>query len=393
MNRPKQGFSAPVSEWFREELGERARREIRNSSLAERGLLDYDAIDELWRAHRAGRGDWAFQLWNIYNVSAWHDYWIAGRVAYGLRVGLRQGVALWRRAGTRAALRGAAAVGKAAPHARRGCGRDRSRRRPGELRRRSAAPTPVAALRGPVLLAMPTVAAFESRVADGSRPLRRALVERADAIAHRFDLLGSGPTDLGPEIDWSRDFKTRPRAGRCGTARCCASSYGDGSDIKVPWELSRFQHLPLLAAATGTGEALPGRGRRAARELDRGQPGRARRRTGPARWTSRSERPTGSPRSRSRPSVRPGSRGSTHALESLLLHGRFIRTHLEWSEVRGNHYLSDVVGLLPVAALFFGSPRARVGAMGRRRARRGDGAPGSRRTAATTRPRSRTTGS
>jgi len=83
VGRPKQGFSAPVSEWFREELGERARREIRESSLAERGLLDYDAIDELWRAHRAGRGDWAFQLWNIYNVSAWHDYWIAGRVPAG----------------------------------------------------------------------------------------------------------------------------------------------------------------------------------------------------------------------------------------------------------------------------------------------------------------------
>jgi len=83
VNRPKQGFSAPVSEWFREELGERARKEIRNSSLAERGLLDYDAIDDLWRAHRAGRGEWAFQLWNIYNVSAWHDYWIAGRVPAG----------------------------------------------------------------------------------------------------------------------------------------------------------------------------------------------------------------------------------------------------------------------------------------------------------------------
>jgi asparagine synthase (glutamine-hydrolysing) len=83
IDRPKQGFSAPVSEWFREELGERAQREIRSSSLAERGLLNYEAIDDLWRAHRAGRGDWAFQLWNIYNVSAWHDYWIAGRVPVG----------------------------------------------------------------------------------------------------------------------------------------------------------------------------------------------------------------------------------------------------------------------------------------------------------------------
>jgi asparagine synthase (glutamine-hydrolysing) len=80
VNRPKQGFSAPVSEWFRGDLGRNAQQEIRRSSLAERNLLDYEAIDDLWRAHRAGRGDWAFQLWNVYNVSVWHDLWVAGRV-------------------------------------------------------------------------------------------------------------------------------------------------------------------------------------------------------------------------------------------------------------------------------------------------------------------------
>jgi asparagine synthase (glutamine-hydrolysing) len=77
--RPKQGFGAPVSEWFQGELGRRARREIRNSSLAERGLINYDSVEWLWQAHLAGRGNWSFQLWNLYNVSAWHDYWVAGR--------------------------------------------------------------------------------------------------------------------------------------------------------------------------------------------------------------------------------------------------------------------------------------------------------------------------
>ncbi len=79
VHRTKQGFGAPVSEWFRGELGTRAQREIRESSLAERGLLDYARIDELWEAHRSGRADWSFQLWNLYNVSAWHDHWVAGR--------------------------------------------------------------------------------------------------------------------------------------------------------------------------------------------------------------------------------------------------------------------------------------------------------------------------
>lgn len=76
--RPKQGFAAPVSEWFRGEFGDRARREIRESSLADRELLDYEFVDELWRRHRAG-GDWGQHLWTIYNASVWHDYWIAGR--------------------------------------------------------------------------------------------------------------------------------------------------------------------------------------------------------------------------------------------------------------------------------------------------------------------------
>jgi asparagine synthase (glutamine-hydrolysing) len=76
--RPKQGFGAPVSEWFRGEFGERARREIRESSLAERGLIDYGYLDELWRRHLAG-SNWGQHLWTIYNVSLWHDYWVAGR--------------------------------------------------------------------------------------------------------------------------------------------------------------------------------------------------------------------------------------------------------------------------------------------------------------------------
>jgi asparagine synthase (glutamine-hydrolysing) len=79
--RPKQGFGAPVAEWFRGDLGRRAQQEIRSSSLAERGLLDYARIDKLWAAHRHGRANWSFQLWNLYNVSAWHDHWVAGNAA------------------------------------------------------------------------------------------------------------------------------------------------------------------------------------------------------------------------------------------------------------------------------------------------------------------------
>ena len=56
--------------------------------------------------------------------------------------------------------------------------------------------------------------------------------------------------------------------------------------------------------------------------------------TGSARWTSRSAPPTGSRRWRSAPRRRRASPGLERAAESLLLHGRFIRSHLETAEAR-----------------------------------------------------------
>jgi len=79
LTRPKQGFGTPMEEWLRGPFGIQVQHSIRRSSLADRGLLDYQRIDELFAAHRAGRGDWHKHLWNLYNVSAWHDRWIARR--------------------------------------------------------------------------------------------------------------------------------------------------------------------------------------------------------------------------------------------------------------------------------------------------------------------------
>ncbi len=82
--RRKQGFGAPIAEWFKGPLGYTAQRQIRHSGLAERGLIDYDAVDAMWTAHRSGPSNWAFHLWNLYNVSAWYDHWIAKREPVGV---------------------------------------------------------------------------------------------------------------------------------------------------------------------------------------------------------------------------------------------------------------------------------------------------------------------
>jgi len=79
LNRPKQGFGTPMVEWLRGPFGQRAQETVRRSTLIERGALRLAPIERLFAEHRSGRLDWSYQLWNVYNVCAWHDRWVAGR--------------------------------------------------------------------------------------------------------------------------------------------------------------------------------------------------------------------------------------------------------------------------------------------------------------------------
>jgi hypothetical protein len=258
----------------------------------------------------------------------------------GLGAALR---AVVRRAGTRA----------------RGLRLERARRRrplaatPAEVKTALGDLTLAQALRGPALAALPTVAAFERSLERLGDADRRLLIGRADAIAaHRFNLLGSGPVDLGPEIDWGLDFKS----GRQWPMRhrlLIEGFFFDDSDIKVPWELSRCQHLPLLAAAfrlSGERRYLDEIGAQLSHWIEANPV-----EMGPnwictmdvairaANWVA-ALAICGEEVS--------GEVWSDRVAESLLLHGRFIRGHLETAEARTNHYLSDVAGLIVVAALF-----------------------------------------
>ena len=81
-------------------------------------------------------------------------------------------------------------------------------------------------------------------------------IAEADSICeHIFDLLGSGPNKLTPKgknyqpIDWHRDFKSGHRWNLKTFYRNIRYGHIEGVDVKVPWELSRFQHLDILGQA------------------------------------------------------------------------------------------------------------------------------------------------
>ncbi|MEW9109057.1 MAG: alginate lyase family protein [Cytobacillus gottheilii] len=68
-------------------------------------------------------------------------------------------------------------------------------------------------------------------------------------INHNFDLLGSGETYLGNEINWSQDFKSGYTWEKKHFSKIKIINLENNSDIKTVWELSRFQHLNILGVA------------------------------------------------------------------------------------------------------------------------------------------------
>lgn len=76
------------------------------------------------------------------------------------------------------------------------------------------------------------------------------IIEQADKICnHIFNLLGSGDINLGKEIKWDEDFKTGFIWKNKFYKNIKTVDLNSSADVKVPWELSRFQHIPTLGQA------------------------------------------------------------------------------------------------------------------------------------------------
>ena len=71
LRRGKQGFTAPLAEWFRGPLRATLCEILDPARIAEGGLLDAAVVDGLLRAHLAGREDHGRVLWALAVLEAW----------------------------------------------------------------------------------------------------------------------------------------------------------------------------------------------------------------------------------------------------------------------------------------------------------------------------------
>jgi asparagine synthase (glutamine-hydrolysing) len=78
--RRKQGFGAPMEEWFREgDFAKRSLAAFDRSELTKEGFFDNDYFRGLLEAQRNGSGGYSFQLWTVLNAVLWHASWLEGR--------------------------------------------------------------------------------------------------------------------------------------------------------------------------------------------------------------------------------------------------------------------------------------------------------------------------
>jgi asparagine synthetase B (glutamine-hydrolysing) len=82
IDRPKQGFAAPICEWLRGPTGAPLLSRLARSGLWDIGCFDVSHVRSLIETHVDGRRDLSTRLWCLLNLAFWYDDWIGGRGAF-----------------------------------------------------------------------------------------------------------------------------------------------------------------------------------------------------------------------------------------------------------------------------------------------------------------------
>ena len=75
IERPKKGFSVPITHWLRSELRDWADDCLDPETMRRQGLLDTRATVDIWHRHRSGRENRFTELWPILMFQSWLAHW------------------------------------------------------------------------------------------------------------------------------------------------------------------------------------------------------------------------------------------------------------------------------------------------------------------------------
>lgn len=81
VNRPKQGFAAPIGNWLRGPLSRMVTDLLQDGRLRDRGIFDPSSIRKLWAEHRSAERDHSHRLWSLMMLELWFREFVDGRGA------------------------------------------------------------------------------------------------------------------------------------------------------------------------------------------------------------------------------------------------------------------------------------------------------------------------
>ncbi|HEX9614984.1 MAG TPA: alginate lyase family protein [Bacteroidota bacterium] len=189
-----------------------------------------------------------------------------------------------------------------------------------------------------------------------------SILEEADLVLqNRFQTLGSPIVDLGDPLPWHRDFKSGKEWPILPSNKLDLLDLDNPSDVKVPWELSRFHQIWWLGKAhwlTGNRAYADKFVSLASDWIEKNPVGYG------VNWSIAMEAAiracnwiAGYYFFCESPSITPEF--WVKYLRSLLTHGLFIESHIEYARVNGNHFLSNVTGLTFLGVFFRDLPCGR----------------------------------
>ncbi len=173
-------------------------------------------------------------------------------------------------------------------------------------------------------------------------------------LQNKFKTLGSNLTPLGEKINWHKDFKSGRVWEKKFYTEIDSKHSVDGSDIKIPWELSRFHQAIWLGKAylIANDEKYSEKYFDLISEWIDENPyciG--------VNWNCAMEVAIRAVNWIISLHIFRSSKHFTKEIEldivnSLYEHGLFIRNNLEYGRRNGNHYLSDLMGLVWIGGFF-----------------------------------------
>ncbi|MFC1712112.1 alginate lyase family protein [Candidatus Poribacteria bacterium] len=184
--------------------------------------------------------------------------------------------------------------------------------------------------------------------------INQAIADADKIREHVFNLLGSGDVYLGEKIDWHTDFKTNWRWNPGYYKKLDCQDLDNPYDVKVPWELSRCQHFITLGKTywyIGDEKYAEEFVAQINDWIESNPPKFG------VNWVCTMDVAIravnwiwGYYFFKDSPNLT--EEFMAEFLRSLLAHGRHIMGNLELGNPTGNHYLSDLVGLIYIGVMF-----------------------------------------